>query len=138
MITTAHVHESGVIFHFLKSFQTKKKIKAVRPKMTKIASRGSCLNPKLYPQNSHFLCSSSFFVSVLFHPLPVSVNLPFLLVHCLYNNAETTGRLSAGSPTTSLLQNSPSCDDLSLDRVKKKKKKKRKKPNEGSGTLSFA
>ena len=29
---------------FSKSFQTIKKIKALRPKMTKIASRGSCLN----------------------------------------------------------------------------------------------
>ena len=30
-------------FIFSKSFQKKKKIKALRPKMTKIASRGSCL-----------------------------------------------------------------------------------------------
>ena len=37
-------------------------------------------------------------------------------VHCLCNDAETTGRLSAGSPTTSILQNSPSCD-WSLDLV---------------------
>ena len=43
----------------------------------------------------------------------------FLLVHCLSNDAETTGRLSAGSPTTSTLQNSPSCD-WSLDLVIKK------------------
>ena len=42
VITTAHAHKSGVIFHFFpRSF--KKKIKALRPKMTKIASRGgSC------------------------------------------------------------------------------------------------
>ena len=46
VITTAHAHKSGVIFHISKSFQTKKKIKALRPKMTKIASRGSCLNLK--------------------------------------------------------------------------------------------
>ena len=40
MITTAHAHKSGVIFHFFsKSFQTKK-FKSLRPKMTKIASRG--------------------------------------------------------------------------------------------------
>ena len=51
------------------------------------------------------------------------MNLLFLLVHCLCNDAETTGRLSAGSPTTSTLQNSPSCD-WSLDFVNKKKKKK--------------
>ena len=40
VITAAHAHKSGVIFHiFFRSFQTKK-IKAPRPKMTKIASRG--------------------------------------------------------------------------------------------------
>ena len=44
VITTAHAHNSGVIFHIFKSFQTKK-IKALRPKTTEIASRGgSCLN----------------------------------------------------------------------------------------------
>ena len=52
VITTAHAHKSGVIFHFFKSFQTKK-IKALRPKMTKIASRGSCLKPS-------FKCYKSF------------------------------------------------------------------------------
>ena len=62
--------------------------------------------------------SSVSFVS----PLPSSVNLLFLLVHCLCNDAETTGRLSAGSPTTSTLQNSPSCD-WSLDFVNNNKKK---------------
>ena len=42
------------------------------------------------------------FVSFI-SPLPSSVNLLFLLVHCLCNDAETTpGRLSAGSPTTSI------------------------------------
>ena len=54
------------------------------------------------------------------------MNLLFLLVHCLCNDAETTGRLSAGSPTTSTLQNSPSCD-WSLDFVNKKKIKIKKK-----------
>ena len=34
---------------FSKSFQTKKKIKALRPKMTKIASRGSCLKASRCP-----------------------------------------------------------------------------------------
>ena len=32
-----------VIFHFFQELSNKKKIKALRPKMTKIASRGSCL-----------------------------------------------------------------------------------------------
>ena len=36
VIITAHAHKSGVIFHFFKSFQTKK-IKALRPKIIKIA-----------------------------------------------------------------------------------------------------
>ena len=46
MITTAHAHKRGVIFHiFPPAFKQKKKNKALRPKMTKIASRGggSCL-----------------------------------------------------------------------------------------------
>ena len=47
-MTTAHAHKSGVIFHFFsKTFQTKKKIKALRPKMTKIASRGPALTIKV-------------------------------------------------------------------------------------------
>ena len=45
MIPTAHAHKSGVIFHFFPRAFKQKKIKALRPKMTKIASRGgSCLN----------------------------------------------------------------------------------------------
>ena len=41
VITTAHAHKSGVIFHFFpRAFKQKKKIKALRPKMTKIASKG--------------------------------------------------------------------------------------------------
>ena len=40
MITTAHAHKSGVIFHFFPRPFKQKKIKALRPKMTKIASRG--------------------------------------------------------------------------------------------------
>ena len=40
VITTAHAHKSGVIFHFFQELSNKKKIKALRPKMTKIASRG--------------------------------------------------------------------------------------------------
>ena len=51
------------------------------------------------------------------------MNPLFLLVHCLCKDAETTGRLSAGSATTSTLQNSPSCD-WSLDLVNKKKRKR--------------
>ena len=42
MITNAHAHKSGVIFHFFQELS--KKIKELRPKMTKIASMGSCLN----------------------------------------------------------------------------------------------
>ena len=40
VITTAHAHKSGVIFHFFPRAFKQKKIKALRPKMTKIASRG--------------------------------------------------------------------------------------------------
>ena len=41
VITTAHAHKSGVIFHiFPRAFKQNKKNKALRPKMTKIASRG--------------------------------------------------------------------------------------------------
>ena len=43
VIIAAHAHKSGVIFHFFQSFQ-----KALRPKMTKIASKGeSCLKSNL-------------------------------------------------------------------------------------------
>ena len=45
MITTAHAHKSGVIFSFFPRAVKQKKIKALRLKMTKIASRGSCLKP---------------------------------------------------------------------------------------------
>ena len=44
VITTAHAHKRGVILHFFSRAFKQKKIKALRPKMTKIASRGSCLN----------------------------------------------------------------------------------------------
>ena len=40
VFTTAHAHKSGVIFHFFPRAFKQKKIKALRPKMTKIASRG--------------------------------------------------------------------------------------------------
>ena len=40
VITTAHAHKSGVIFHFFPRACKQKKIKALRLKMTKIASRG--------------------------------------------------------------------------------------------------
>ena len=42
VITTAHAHESGVIFYIFEELSNKK-IKALRPKMTKIASRGPAL-----------------------------------------------------------------------------------------------
>ena len=40
VITTAHAHKSGVIFHFFPRAFKQEKINALRPKMTKIASRG--------------------------------------------------------------------------------------------------
>ena len=43
VITTAHAHKSGAIFHIFPRAFKQKKIKALRPKKTKIASRGSCL-----------------------------------------------------------------------------------------------
>ena len=49
VITTAHTHKSGVIFHiFPRAFKQKKKIQALRPKMTKVTSRGSCLKAAVY------------------------------------------------------------------------------------------
>ena len=49
-------------------------------------------------------------------------------MYCLCNAAETTGRLSAGSPTTSILQNSLSCD-WSLDLVNNNNNNKRQQAN---------
>ena len=40
MITIAHVHKSDVIFHIFQDLSNKIKIKELRPKTTKIASRG--------------------------------------------------------------------------------------------------
>ena len=49
VITTADAHKSGVICHFFPRAFKQKKVKALRPKMTKIASRvGSWLNTKNY------------------------------------------------------------------------------------------
>ena len=51
VITTAHAHQSGVIFSFFSRAFKQKKIKALRPKMTKIASRGgSCLKIVFWTQ----------------------------------------------------------------------------------------
>ena len=47
VITTAHAHKSGVIFHFFPRAFKQKKIKALWPKMTKIASRGGGGGPAL-------------------------------------------------------------------------------------------
>ena len=45
VINTAHAHKSGVIFHLFSRAFKQKKIKALRPKMTKKASReGPALN----------------------------------------------------------------------------------------------
>ena len=46
MITIAHAHKSGVIFHFFQELSNNKK-KALRPKMTKIASRGGGEGPAI-------------------------------------------------------------------------------------------
>ena len=47
----------------------------------------------------------------------MSVNLLFLLVHCLYIEAETIVHLSTGNPTTTVLQSSHSWDwSLGLER----------------------
>ena len=55
MITTAHAHKSGFIFHiFPKDFKQKKKIKAPRPKMTKIASMGGGVGVLPYLSHGHF------------------------------------------------------------------------------------
>ena len=55
MITTAQAHKSGVIFFFSKSFQTKR-LAELRPKMTKIASRGSCLKGEARTINDRNIC----------------------------------------------------------------------------------
>ena len=48
VITTAHEHKSGVIFHiFPRLFKQKKLRSCMWPKMTKIPSRGSCLDQYL-------------------------------------------------------------------------------------------
>ena len=61
VISTAHAHKSGVIFHnFPRAFK-QKKIKALRPKMTKIASRGSCLNSTTRRQACHCISSTQAF-----------------------------------------------------------------------------
>ena len=66
-------------FIFSKSFQTKKKIKALRPKMTKIASRGSCLNTlfRKFNQPASFSvaasCSKNYlYKNILKQSLPTS------------------------------------------------------------------
>ena len=62
VIITAHAHKSGVIFHiFPRAFKPKKN-KALRPKMTKIASRGPALNSILRERVNFrrrpFLCTT--------------------------------------------------------------------------------
>ena len=69
MITTAHAHKSGVIFHFFPRAFKQKKNKALRPKMTKIASKGgggggswACSQPE--PNHcdcSSFSCSNTIY-----------------------------------------------------------------------------
>ena len=43
VITSAHAQKTGVIFHIFPRAFKQKKIKELRPEMTTIASRGSCL-----------------------------------------------------------------------------------------------
>ena len=58
VITTAHAHKSGVIFHILPRPFEQKRGKKLRPKMTEIASRGgSCLKPSCLNEYSLFLLS---------------------------------------------------------------------------------
>ena len=78
MITSAHAHESGVIFHIFPRPFKQKKIKALRPKITKLASRGSCLPS--HPARLVFLQTFSDdlpvmeYASVMAHsPRPVGV-----------------------------------------------------------------
>ena len=49
VITIAHAHKSGVIFHIFPRAFKQKKIKALLPKITKIASRWSCVERSLPP-----------------------------------------------------------------------------------------
>ena len=56
VVTTAHAHKSGVIFHIFPRAFKQKKIKALWLKMTKIASKGSCLNFNFPP--FHYTCWS--------------------------------------------------------------------------------
>ena len=73
--------QSGVIFIFSKSCQTKK-IKTLQPKMTKIASKGSCLKdgPVTYPADAFDSCLWGDKIplgSSLTKSLNVSDNWPF-------------------------------------------------------------
>ena len=52
VITTAHAHKSVFFFIFFQELSNKK-IKALRPKMTKIASRGSCLKQVCTHTHTH-------------------------------------------------------------------------------------
>ena len=71
MITTAHAHKSGVIFHLFPRAFKQKKIQALRPKMTKIALRGGG-GPALIPSKSRFM--AGHFI------LPMRTLLPFDLI----------------------------------------------------------
>ena len=47
VITAAHAHKRGVVFHIFEDLSNKKKFKKLRPKMSKIASRGG---PAIFKQ----------------------------------------------------------------------------------------
>ena len=61
VITTAHAHKSGVIFHFFSRAFKQKKIKALRPKMTKIASGGGGPALKCRVERENVVCFSGSF-----------------------------------------------------------------------------
>ena len=65
VITSAHAHKSGVIFHIFPRAFKQKKITALRPKMAKIASRGSYLKMfQLFGLHLFFCVCMHFFLQV--------------------------------------------------------------------------
>ena len=98
VITTGYAHKSGVIFHFFPTAfkQTKKKIKALRPEMTKIASRRSCLNFNIGVIGIFFLCFTGFPfpASSMFHSMPVQQMSKERLQRCLSDSMAETSQVS--------------------------------------------
>ena len=65
VIITAHAHKSGVSFHIFQDLSNKNKFKKLRPKMTKIASRGSCLNAQDIESSCQRIEASTIFVAMV-------------------------------------------------------------------------